>query len=187
MNIEEEILLEHSKRNAVRIAEWIGSDPARFRKLMDVFLKGEYKVTQRAAWIVSHCADKHPHLLTPYLNKMIDRMLEPGLHVAVKRNVVRVLQNIEIPRKLSGKVATVCFDLLGSQQEPVAVRAFSMVVLGNIARQEPDLVPEIRQLVTQQMPWGSPGFISCGRKVLKKLDRIELERTRATGRATARR
>ncbi len=173
MNIEEEILLEHSKRNTVRIAEWIGGDASRFRELMRAFLQGEYRVTQRAAWIVSHCADTHPHLLIPYLNKMIDRMLEPGVHVAVKRNVVRVLQNIEVPRRLAGKVATVCFDLLGSQQEPVAVKAFSMVVLGNIAQQEPALVPEIRQLIIQQMPWGTPGFISCGKKVLKKLDKIE--------------
>lgn len=96
---------------------------------MDVVLKGEYRVTQRGAWIVRHCAEHYPSLIKPYINKMIDRMLEPGMHVAVKRNVVGILQDIEIPKKLIGKVATICFDLLASQHEPVAVKCFSMQCL----------------------------------------------------------
>jgi len=68
MNLEAEILKEHSKRNTVRLAAWVGADKKRFKELMDLFLKGEYRVTQRSAWIVRHCAEKHPHLITPYLN-----------------------------------------------------------------------------------------------------------------------
>jgi hypothetical protein len=171
VNLEAEILKEHSKRNTLRLARWIGSDSARFALLMDLFLKGEYRVTQRSAWIVAQCADNHPQLILPYLHKMIERMLEPGVHVAVKRNVVRILQRIEIPKKLVGKVATVCFDLLASQKEPIAVRCFSMTVLANIAKQEPDLTNEIRLLIEQQMPWGSAGFRARGRKILTQLSR----------------
>lgn len=169
MNLEEHILKEHSKHNTVRIARWIGGDKKRFKQLMDLFLKGEYRVTQRSAWIVSHCADEHPALILPYLNKMIDRMMNPDVHVAVKRNVVRLLQNIEVPPGLVGKVATICFELLASQKEPVAVKCFSMTVLANIAKQEPDLRNEIRLMIEQQMPWGTGGFQSRGRKILREL------------------
>ncbi|MBX2990671.1 MAG: hypothetical protein KF749_05825 [Bacteroidetes bacterium] len=170
MNLEEQILKEHSKHNTVRIARWVGSDKKRFKQLMDLFLKGEYRVTQRSAWIVSHCADEHPVLLLPYLNKMIDRMMEPDVHVAARRNVVRLLQNIEVPPKLAGKVATICFELLASRKEPVAVKCFCMTVLGNIAKQEPDLGNEIRLIVEQQIPWGTAGFRARAKKVLKGLD-----------------
>ncbi len=54
MNLESEILEEHSKRNTIRLAKWIGSDKKRFKELMKIFLKGEYRVTQRSAWILMH-------------------------------------------------------------------------------------------------------------------------------------
>ena len=62
MDLEAEILKEHSKRQAVRIASWIGTGKKRFRMLMDLFLKGEYRTTQRSTWIVNLCAEAHPRL-----------------------------------------------------------------------------------------------------------------------------
>jgi hypothetical protein len=172
MDLESEILQESSKRQCVRIATWIGTDKRRFKELMDLFLKGEYRITQRAVWIIKHCADEHAELVMPYIGSMIDRMVEANVHDAVKRNVVRILQEIEIPRRLAGKVATVCFEWLASAKEPVAVKVFSMSVLANIAKQEPDLKNEIRILIDQQMPMGSAGFKSRGKKVLRQLGKI---------------
>ena len=172
MNLETEILREHSKHQCFRIAKWVGTDKERFRELMDLFLKGEYRVTQRAAWIVKHCADNHAELVSPYFDEIIDRMLEPGVRVAVKRNVIRILQDVDIPRRIAGKIATVCFEMLGSAKEPIAVKVFSMTVLANIARREPDLKREIRILIEQQMPTGSAGFRSRGRKILKIVEKL---------------
>lgn len=173
MHLETEILKEHSKRNTVRLATWIGTDKARFGQLMNLFLKGEYCVTQRSAWIMSHCADNHPELILPYLDRMINRMLEPDVHVAVTRNVVRILQEVNVPKKLLGKVASVCFDLLEFQHQPIAVKCFSMTVLANIAEREPGLINEIRLLIEKQMPWGTPGFKARGRKTLARLNQCQ--------------
>ena len=104
VNLEAEILREHSQRQTVRIADWVGSDKQRFRKLMEIFLKGEYRVTQRAAGIVTRCAENHLGLIYPYLGRMIRRMQKPDVHVAVKRNVSRILQLINIQRKLLGRL-----------------------------------------------------------------------------------
>ena len=41
MNLEAEILREHSKRQSVRIAKWVGSDKRRFKELMVLFLRGD--------------------------------------------------------------------------------------------------------------------------------------------------
>ncbi len=172
MNLQSEILREHSKRQCLRIASWIGTDRKRFKNLMRLFLKGKYRTTQRAAWIVQHCAGAHRELILPYLDPMLNRMLEPGIHVAVKRNVIRILQDLEIPRPLAGKVATVCFDMLASHNEPIAVKVFSMTVLANLAQEEPDLKNEIRILVEREMINGSAGFRSRGAKVLKQLENV---------------
>jgi len=170
MNLESEILKEHSKQQAVRIARWIGNDKRRFRQLMQLFLRGEYRVTQRASWIVNICADNNPSLIQPYLKKMISRMQEPGTHDAVRRNVIRILQFIDIPQDLLGSVATVCFEYLYSQKTPVAIKAFSMTVLANIAKKEPDLKREIRLAIEYQLPHSSAGTCARARHVLKSLD-----------------
>jgi hypothetical protein len=169
MDLEAEILREHSKRQAVRIASWAGTDKKRFRKLMELFLRGEYRVTQRSAWIVNLCAEKHPGLIRPYLQRMIRKMQEPGVHDAVKRNVIRILQFIEIPDTLLGEVTKVCFDYLASPNEPIAVRVFSMTVLGNIAQKEPGLKHELRLVIEQQLACGGAGFCSRAGKVLKMI------------------
>ena len=170
MDLEAEILKEHSKRQAVRIASWIGTDKKRFRILMELFLKGEYRTTQRSAWIVNLCAEAHPALIRPYLGRMIARMQQLGIHDSVKRNVIRILQFIPIPDDLLGEVASVCFNYLASPDEPIAVRVFSMTVLGNIAQKEPDLKNELRLTIRQQLEHGSMAFCSRARKVMKMLD-----------------
>lgn len=173
MDVEAEILREHTKRNAVRIARWVGNDPKRFKQLMELFLHGEYRVTQQSAWIISSCAENHPELIAPWLSAMIEKMQEPGVHDAVKRNGVRILEDVEIPRKLMGNVASICFDYLGSIDAPIAVKAFSMTVLARIAEREPELKREITQVIRQMLPFGGPAIQSRGRRVLKQLEKDE--------------
>ena len=169
MDLKTEILKEHSRRQADRVVTWIGADPARFRKLMELFLRGEYVVAQRSAMAVGLCADRHPALIRPYIARMIARMDEPGVHIAIRRCVVRTLQCADIPPALLGTVATRCFRYLADGESPVAVKAFSMVVLGRIAEKEPDLGRELRLVIEQQLPYGSSGFRSCAAHVLKGL------------------
>ena len=169
MDIESEILKEHSRRQADRIVSWIGGDAGRFRRLMDLFLRGEYRITQRSAMAVGICAERNPALVRPYIGRMLTRMEEPGVHVAVRRCVVRLLQDVDIPEGLLGRVAALCFKYLSAGDSPVAVKCFSMTVLARIAEKEPDLGREIRRVIEQQFPYGSGGFRSRAARVLKGL------------------
>lgn len=168
MDIKDELLKEHSKRQTLKIASYIGNDTNRFADLMSVFVTGPYRVTQRASWVLSHCAEAYPYLVTPYLEKLIDN-LDHEQHDAVKRNTVRLLQFIDIPEDLLGKAADHCFRLLADKTEPVAVRVFSMAVLGNICSKEPALKRELRLLIEEELPYGSAAFLSRAKNILKSL------------------
>jgi hypothetical protein len=171
MDLEAEILREHSKRQALKIATWIGNDKRRFKELMELFLHGEYRVTQRSAWIISNCFDRHPQLVMPWLPRMLKKMQEPGVHDAVKRNIVRILQWVEIPEALLGTVATLCFEYLNSVDAPIAVKANSMTVLVNIAQREPDLKHELQAGIEQMLPFVGPALQARGRMALIQLNR----------------
>ena len=170
MNLVETIAKEHSKAQCERIVKYVGSDPDRFRKLVEVFLAGPYRITQRAAWPLSCCVKRHPQLIQPHLKTIINNLKNPGLHDAVKRNTVRLMQFITIPRSLQGQAASICFDLFQNPGEPVAVRVFSMSVLARIAQDQPELKNELKILIEDQLPFGSTGFLSRARKVLKQLE-----------------
>ena len=168
MDLEQEILKEQSKPQALKIAHYIANKQERFDALMQIFFHGSNLLTQRAAWILSHCVDHHPNLLKPYIPALIDN-LETDPPVAVKRNTVRVLQNMEIPEEKMGILAEHCFHFVNSAQEAIAVKVFSMTILANIAKKFPELKQELILTIENQLPYGSAGFRSRGSKILKAL------------------
>jgi len=169
MNLQSEILKEHSKRQVAKISKWIGDDRKRFRQLMELFLNGEPIVTQRSAWIVGCYGETHPEFIAPYLSAMLKKMQEENVHCAVKRNVTRTLQYIEIPKKYLGQVVTVCFNELADASSPIAVRVFAMYVLAKIVKQEPGIINELKLTIEQMLPHATGGLLACSRKVLKQL------------------
>ena len=172
MNLREAILKEHSKAQALKIADWVGNNETHFALLMHLFLKDEYRVVQRSAWIVSMVADRHPSLLHSHLNAMVKRMEEQNLPVAVKRNVIRILQDIPITKKLQGAIMDICFHFLSDPKEAIAVRCFSMTVLANLSKDHPEIKNELNTVVKsalEEKP--SAGFRARARKILKEIDK----------------
>src|ERR1044071_6360442 len=168
MDLRAEILKEHSRKQSEKIAKWIGTDPGRFKEFMQLFLNDEYRVVQRSAWVLSVVAEKHYKLALPWLPEMVKKISEPGVHVAVKRNVVRILQFLEIPEELHGDVMNACFDLLGDIKETIAVRVFAMTVLSNLAKTYPDIKQELRSLIEDELSHQpSAGFTARAKKLLK--------------------
>jgi hypothetical protein len=135
-----------------------------------MFLNDEYRVVQRAAWIISIVCGEYPELLTPHLPAMIKRMQEPGLPTAVKRNVVRVIQTIKIPKKLHGAVMDACFQFLSDPKETIAVRCFSMTVLFNLTKYYPEIKNELKMAIIQLLDHkATAGLRSRAKKVIAQL------------------
>ncbi len=169
-NLREEILKEHSKTQCNKIIAWISNDQKRFDELLHLFLQDEYRVTQRAGWPLSYCVSTHPEWIKKRMGELIKNLHKPGIHAAVKRNTIRILQEIEIPKKYHGEVMNICFQYLESPIEPVAIKAFSLTVLGKLALTYPDILPEIKLLIEEQLPNQTAAFTSRAKQVLKTFD-----------------
>ncbi len=83
--------------------QWVGNSQQRFDELFTIFLKGERQVRQRAFWPVSYCVKAHPVFIKNSFEKLLNNLSQPGLHNAIKRNTVRLLQYVDIPGKFQGK------------------------------------------------------------------------------------
>ncbi|TXI71436.1 MAG: hypothetical protein E6Q41_00260 [Cyclobacteriaceae bacterium] len=171
MDIKKELEKGHSKALTDKIVRYVGDDQTRFNKLMETFLSGPQRITQRAAWPLSYCVNDHPFLIGRHYPAVLKILMKPGVHDAVKRNIVRLLQFVAIPKRYQGRVIEACFKLM-DPKEAIAIRAFSMTVLANLATEYPDLKKELRLVIEEQLPYGSAGYLSRAKKILGQLEKL---------------
>ncbi|HEY6901672.1 MAG TPA: hypothetical protein VI233_13550 [Puia sp.] len=169
MDLHQLLKDEHSKKQTDRIVRYVGGDKERFAQLARLFFKGEYRITQRAAWPLSYCVRNHPELINPYFKPLLDHLQRKDIHVAVIRNTVRLLQDVTIPKRYHGRVMSVCFDFIQSPETPVAVKAFSLTILSNLSADYPGIKAELRLTIEDQWEQATPAFRSRAKKVLKAM------------------
>lgn len=172
MDLRKEILRKNSKKQVDKIVNYVGHDAARFSELIKIYLEGPYRVTQRSAWPISCCVEKNPTLINPHLKKILTYLQKPEIHDAVKRNTLRLLQFIEIPKRYHGMVADICFGYLQNKKEAVAIRVYAMSAIADIARHNHELKQELKLIIEDNLPYTSPAFISRAKKVMRTLESL---------------
>jgi hypothetical protein len=170
MDLQKLLLEEHSKRQTDRIVNYIGDDQMRFAELINLFFKGEYRITQRAAWPLSYCVRRHPELIRPYFKLLLDNLARKDIHIAVIRNTVRLLQDVSIPKRYHGRVMSICFEFIQSPKTPIAVKAFSLTILSKLSKAYPEIHGEMRLIIEEQWEHATPAFRSRAKRVLKEID-----------------
>jgi hypothetical protein len=173
MNYRIQLLKEHSKKNSLLIVDYIGGSQERFDEFITHFFTDEYRVNQRSAMVVSACFDQHPHLLTKHIKRIIKNLEDRKLHVALKRNSIRILQEMQIPEELMASLFDSCIGFIIDPLEPIAVKAFSMKVCVNICRHYPELKQELIPVIEDSMTHSeSMGIHSRGKAMLKQLHKL---------------
>ena len=169
MDILQLLQAEHSKKQTLRIVRYVGNNKDRFAVLIRLFFGKEYRITQRAAWPLSYCVRAHPELIRPYFKRLLDNLKQEDIPVAVVRNTVRLLQDVDIPKKFHGQVMSTCFDFIQSVETPIAVKAFSLTILSNLAESYPGIRGELKLIIEEQWEHATPAFRSRAKKILKSL------------------
>jgi len=169
MDLRKTILSEHSKSNCNKIVKWVGNSQKRFDDLFYLFLNSEYRINQRAAWPLSYCVIDKPGFISKHFSKLLKNLHKPGIHDSVKRNTVRLLQHIDIPKKFHGEIMDICFRYISSPDEAVAIKAFSLSILQNLCEHYPEIKNEIRLAIEERWPYETAAFRSRARKFLKTL------------------
>jgi hypothetical protein len=169
VDLEKELLKKQTLVQCNRIIKYIGDKELQFAELMKLFFGGEYRLTQHAAWPMSYCIQKYPILAKPYLKKFIDQLSDSNAHTTAKRNIVRLLQFVEIPKRFHGKLMNICFQFISNPEEAIAVKAFSLSILSNLVKIYPEILPEIKTVIEARWEFETPAFRSRARKILKQV------------------
>jgi len=160
MDLAAELLREHSARQTQRLVRYVNARTAHLSELVDLVTGPPNRVSQLAAEILGWCAEQQPKRLRPHLPRLLPLLGPTGHHVAVRRGIARALQFVPVPDDLQAETFDRSLELLGSDSEAVAVKAYLLTVLTNLARLHPDLATEVLLVLEPQLPYAPPSLRS---------------------------
>ena len=169
MNFRLKLEEGHSKKITTTIVDHIGDSSLKLAQLIQVFKDGPQLITQRAAWPISYVFESQPHLADDYYELFIELLIQQNKHPAINRNILRGLQYANIPINHQGSMLDICFQLLNSSQEPIAVKIFCMTIIEQLSTVYPEIIPELKTSIKLLLPNASPGIKSRGTKILKSI------------------
>lgn len=172
MNIREALTREHSKRNTTAIVNYIGQNEERFAELMTIFKTADYRLIQRAAWPVSYIAETDASLLLPYWKELFE-IAQTQVHPSFKRNLLRTLRVLDtIPQNIHSEVIEMCMQVIPDGNEPAAVRAFAIHIMGKLLAHYPEFAGELSALLEPLLQHDLPSIRSSSKHVLKLVSKI---------------
>ncbi len=169
MNLVEEIAQAQTKASREIIAIWVGKDQTRFKQLMKIVLGEDAELARRAAWPMNQCIEEHPQLASPILPELVRQLGDQKSHPAIRRNIVKALQVIDLPDDLLARIFDTCYERLTDPEETVAVKAYSMTVLTRICKREPALTDEVILAIERGLPHGTAAFRARARMAFREL------------------
>lgn len=113
------------------------------KELLGYALSNNQLVSNRAIWVLTHCADMEPERIKPFHEILINHLKNKKLHSGVVRSIVRIFQTQPVPEKLQSFMLDKCFEYIKNPSEAIAVRAFAMTVVFNISKAYPELLNEL--------------------------------------------
>ena len=170
MNFRDQLRAEASRANTDFIVHAIDGDQDHFDNLFALIYDTNGYIANRAAWVVEKCATVYPHLVTNYLEDIVDHLKETKFNGS-KRCLLKVLTIYDLPESRKGEIVDMCFTWLASPKEKVALKVYSMHILSNICVTEPELIPEFLAVLETHYEHNSVAFQSRAKKIFKALQR----------------
>lgn len=168
MKIEEIILKEHSKQQALKLLRFVLKDENNFNDYIRILLKNEAILSQRAAWILPDLAKEKPEWIRKYIPKLLD-LLDQQTHPALTRNITKTFSFLDFEDKIAGKIYQKCFEIVQNSSQSIAARAYSMSVLYTITRKYPELSRELKILLTEVQKEGNAACTARSKNILLAL------------------
>ena len=167
--MRELLLLPQSKINITKVVDFVGNDKERYAELVKNIITNDPVFSNKASWALSHCYDNKVGYFIEFLDELLPVLEKDTYSDSTKRNIIRILQFVNVPEKHRASVIDSCFLLLNNKEKASAILAFSMQVLYNMSLIYPELKNELIFSIEEIIPNATPGVKNRGKNILKKL------------------
>ena len=172
-NIDLFHVFENRNFNALELAKTILKNNIE-NELLVYALNKNQMLSNRAMWVLSHCADLDFERIKPFQVKLINHLKNKNIHSGVIRSVLRIFQEQPIPKKHESFMIDKCFEYIKNPKEAIAVRAFAITVVYNISKPYPELLSELSIVLTHlNIEHESAGIINRAKNTLKNIAKLK--------------
>lgn len=166
------ILAEHSKTQAIVIADIVRQKPELIDDLIAYALANKEPLSRRAAWPLRVLNDQNPELLKNRIENIINH-LKNIQSSAVLRNILALLVNAKIPENKKTYLLNFSTQAILNPESPIAVVAHASDLFAKIAVGEIILIKELLLMLEQIEPSSSGGIKSKTRQIKTLLKKLE--------------
>jgi hypothetical protein len=137
--------------------------PTLFDNLFSGMRHDDPLVRMRSADAVEKITALYPEYLEPYKNTIIEEVA-PIDQQEVRWHVAQMVPRLELSKTELNEVFNILLGYLDGNSK--IVKTFSMQALADLAQQHAELIPQVMQILEEQIRTGSPAMKSRGRKLL---------------------
>lgn len=166
------ILAEHSKAQAIVIADIVLQKPELIEDLMTYSFANEEPLSRRASWPLRLLLEQNPNHLKNKIDTLIAN-LEKIECDAVLRNILAILANAEIPENKKSYLLNFTIQKILNPKSTIAVIAFASDVFAKIAGNEISLMKELLLVLEQIEPKNNGGIKVKIKQIRIKIKRLE--------------
>lgn len=172
MPLLEQLSTRQSKASIEQLADETSGSPALLNELWDLIENASDRPADQASWAWYKIAQKRSDRLNRFVRHMLAKLATESCSAPIRRNLLGSLQYTQVGEDDAGLLLDLAFRFMEDPTEPVAVRALSMGILGNLVPRYPDLVPELILILNDLLAHPQTAAIKArGRNVLKALKR----------------
>ena len=169
LNIKDELLPDIREFKAPALAQKIIHNN-QISELVSLAFEKDHLLSSRAMWVLGHCSDIDYNGIKPYHIKLLNNLKKKNLHNGVVRNTLRLFQDYPVPKKTESFILDKCFDYIKNPAEAIAIRAFAITVVFNIAKPYPELLSELSIVLNHLSETeDSPGIRSRVKNTIKAI------------------
>lgn len=174
MNIHSILSQKMNMPDVRDIVAWTQTSANHHAFLWDCTRSEDRRVAVNALWVLTHLPETDAGWLRSRQDEIADMLLTES-DSSKKRLLLQLLKAQEFdPDALRSDLLDFCLSKINAEDEPYAIRCFSLYVAFLMCRHYPELILELKQyldfLGTQSL---SPGLRSAHRQVCAKIARLE--------------
>ncbi|MFC2114513.1 hypothetical protein ACFLRI_04120 [Bacteroidota bacterium] len=164
------LLFDSSKLVADYVVKQIGNDPKKFALLFDFVLENHPRYSARAAGVLYKLDDTYPELILPFLVPIIRNLSIQN--TSILRAFLRILSRHvnQLNEEQFGILLDLSFNILLDPKSEAAHQAYSMHILYEMYKVEPQIKDELRDSIDAILEFTSSGVKNLGKKILRKLN-----------------
>jgi len=141
--------------------------------VMSVALSTQQPQARLSCWVISHYLQRG-HSIEPYINEAIS-FLQYTTHSGQTREILRWLTLCKPNQSHNlGELLDMCMNFLADMTQPTGVICHAINIVEEIAKHEPDIVPEFAAILTDISPYLTVGGTNKIKKLLAHYEKMGL-------------